>query len=250
MRADHLLLSSGRPATAATAGRVVDPGHGSDGTRDGVRLDVRAPSTLVLAESYDRGWRAECDGKDLGAPRPVDGFANGWDVARGCRSASFTFAPQDLAWIAYAVSTLLALLLFAIAFVGWRRSRGVEPEESSMLAEPPADPLLRVGWGRALAIGIAAAAIGAFLFALRAGIVIGPVTVIALRVGISRSRLLTAAMAGLAAIPVVYLAFPAEDLGGFSFGYALDELGAHWIAVGVVICVGVASALAARAVRE
>src|SRR5439155_1574079 len=81
-RLDHVRLSSpaARPVAVAPAGRVIDPGTGGRGTRDGTRVAVRAPAWLVLGESYDRGWRATCDGRDLGAPVPLQGYANGWQV--------------------------------------------------------------------------------------------------------------------------------------------------------------------------
>ncbi|HRW36707.1 MAG: DUF3367 domain-containing protein [Acidimicrobiales bacterium] len=38
---------------------------------------------LVLGQSYNAGWHATADGKDLGAPTLVNGFANGWRVPAG-----------------------------------------------------------------------------------------------------------------------------------------------------------------------
>ena len=73
---------------------MLDPGTTSAARHDGVRVALTAPAWLVLGESYNRGWRAACDGRDLGAPQVVDGFANGWRAPRGCRDVDFAFAPQ------------------------------------------------------------------------------------------------------------------------------------------------------------
>src|SRR6185436_3979962 len=60
-------------------------------TRDGsTSIDARVtnatkPFWLVLGESFNKGWHAEVNGRDLGAPRLVDGIANGWRVDPGNR---------------------------------------------------------------------------------------------------------------------------------------------------------------------
>ena len=259
-RPDHLRLSSARARSGAVPGRVVDPGHGSGSRRDGVRLSLSGPAWLILGESYSRGWRAWCTGEDgderaLGEPEPADGFANGWRVDGGCREARFAFAPQRAATAGYALSGVGVLGALALLVAGrLRRRRGAGP----MSAEPGRDPLGRpaaVGpvqatWRRALLAGAAVALVGGFVFALRAGLVLGPVAVVLLRWGITPSRLTGLATAGLAAIPVLYLVFPARDRGGYSFDYALDNLGAHWVAVAVICATAAACALEAAALRR
>ena len=97
MSVDQLMLRSPAPESAAApagGGRVVDPGtlHGS--SVDGARVALDAPAWLVLGESFSEGWRAKCDGRDLGVARPVNGYANGWRAPRDCRDVEFAFAPQ------------------------------------------------------------------------------------------------------------------------------------------------------------
>jgi hypothetical protein len=87
------------------------------------------------------------------------------------------------------------------------------------------------------------------VFALRAGAVLGPLTVLFLGAGVSVRRLLAVATGGLALLPVLYIAFPPRDEGGFAPDYALDTLGAHWAAVGVVVALGGAASLWAWRLR-
>ena len=77
-----------------------------------------------------------------------------------------------------------------------------------------------------------AALVFSFAFALRAGVLIGPAVALILWRGVS-PRLLILAAAGLLGIvvPALYLLFPAEDRGGYNNDFALENLGAHWVAV-------------------
>lgn len=259
-RPDHLMLRAGAPRPLPrppSSGVVIDPGHGTNGAREGVRLQVRSPSWLVLGESYSRGWRAWCTGpgpgeRGLGASTPVDGFANGWLVPPGCRKARFAFQPQRAAVAGYVISALTAALLALAglaALVRRRRRRGAAAGGAGSAApvvDPSVpDPLVRLSWRPALGWGAAVAAAGAFLFALRAGVLLGPMAVALLLVGVNARRLLVAAAAGLAVLPVIYIAFPPRDQGGYNFDYAVQLMGAHWVAVGIVCCIGAGCGLAA-----
>ena len=103
-------------------GRVVDAGKSQGGGgRDGVKIDLTAPATLVLGQSYSSGWRAYCDGRSLGAPRVVDGYANGWDVRPPCRDVSFAFAPDHSVRRIQLFSGIACLLM--LLFVAWPRRR-------------------------------------------------------------------------------------------------------------------------------
>ncbi|MBA2506723.1 MAG: hypothetical protein H0V29_12415, partial [Thermoleophilaceae bacterium] len=252
MRADHLRLRSNAPnpvAHPAVPGDVVDQGEGSAGKRDGTRLALSGPARVTLAESYSKGWRAFCGERDLGEPRPSDGFANSWEAPADCTNVRFAFAPQRSADFAYAISILGALLLLGLVGLSARRTRPSAIGDQ-LSARAPADPVIRLRWGPAISVGAAAALIGGFLFALRAGVVIGPVVVLALHFGLTRARLLSVAALGLAVVPLIYVVFPPENRGGFDFNFGAELLGAHWFAVAAVICLGIASALGARAVRR
>ena len=89
---DLLRLRSPAPESApapAGGGRVVDPGKITAARSTERRVALTAPSWLVLGQSFSEGWRAKCDGRDLGAPRPIDGYANGWRAPRDCSDVEF-----------------------------------------------------------------------------------------------------------------------------------------------------------------
>jgi hypothetical protein len=208
------------------------------GSYDDVRVQVNEPSWLVLGESYNRGWQAKCDGRDLGAPKVVDGFANGWRVEPGCKRASFSFGPQRAVNWGYAIGALACLVLLAIMLL--RRARRAESVEDGPAAAsvplPVDDGSWRLPARRALLAGVAAGIAFGFVFALRAGVVIGPVTALVLWRGISTRQMVTIAGALLAiVVPAVYLIFPATDRGGYGPAYPVERLGAHWITVAAVV---------------
>ena len=261
LRADLLRLRSAapRPLPAPTApGRVLDPGDDGRGKRDGVRVALTAPAWLILAESFNRGWRAECDGRDLGEPQPIDGFANGWRAPRDCRDVDFAFAPQRTMNAGFALSGLACAVLLALLAFGAVRRRaeaGDAIDQNNVLernsrvadhlvAGPPveAERALPLRW--ALAIGAAAGFVGAFVFALRAGVVIGPAVALLLWRGVGPAALAMAAGVLTAVVlPAIYLLFPPDDAGGFNSEFAADLTGAHWVAVAVWVLFAVAVAL-------
>ena len=76
--------------------QVGDPGTFSFASVNGAAVSSTRPFWLVLGESYSPGWRASCETlngtKELGAPVPIDGYANGWQAPADCGSASFSFS--------------------------------------------------------------------------------------------------------------------------------------------------------------
>jgi hypothetical protein len=104
-------------------------------------------------------------------------------------------------------------------------------------------------WPEALAWGIGVGALTAFLFALRFGAAAGLLTVLILRVGVSTRRLIAIAGLGMIAIPVLYVANPAHNYGGFSFYFSLHQIAGHWVGAGVVCALLAAALLQARRVR-
>jgi hypothetical protein len=228
-------------------------GEGPVGVPERARLEVQRPGWLVFGQSYSPGWRAECrdaeGGKlDLGAPVPIDGFANGWRVEPGCVEARFSFPPQRLAVAGYAVSGVALLVLLLVALVGWWRERRVALPGPSPLRL--ADPALRLDLRTALPAALAVGAVAGFVLALRAGAVLAPLAFIALWRGVTVRRLLALALIAVALLPLIYVVFTPDNPGGYSFTYPSDLLGAHWVAAFAVACMTAASALMAWRVRR
>jgi len=113
------------------------------------------------------------------------------------------------------------------------------------LGRPPAAP--RWPLRRALAAGVLAAAVLGFVFALRAGVVLGPLVALALWRGPGVRGLSVAAGALLGvAVPIAYLLAKQDDRGGYNTFYANHHLGAHWIGVLAVTLLLLALALTLR----
>jgi hypothetical protein len=226
---------------------VVSGGRLGRGTVDGVRLALRAPAWLVLAESYDRGWSASCDGRDLGAPREVDGFAMGWRVPAGCRAARFAYGPQRGIAVAYLVSAVAALALLGLVLL--RRRPAAAPADPAPLDAAAADMPPPLPWRRALMLGALAGAALAFTFGARFAPLFALAAVLVLRRGVgARALLLIAAALLTVAVPAAYLLWWPEDRGGYSPTYAGDLIAAHWITVAALtaLVLALARTLSAR----
>jgi arabinofuranan 3-O-arabinosyltransferase len=235
---DHLRLSSEPPGgivLPGQGGRVLRQGDNGDGRRDGVRVSVDGPSWLVLGESFDDGWRARCNGDDLGAPKPIEGYANGWLVDRGCSRVDFRFAPNNTLRLAYVLS------IFGIPFLLVALIRRRRPGYTSLEPLPEPDPVRSLDLVSAAAVGFAIALAIAFVFALRAGAVAFPIVVALLWRGARVRRLIESATLLLAvAVPVAYLLAKWDDRGGYNTYYAVDHRYGHWFAVAAVCLLAIA----------
>ncbi|HEX2017019.1 MAG TPA: alpha-(1-_3)-arabinofuranosyltransferase family protein [Solirubrobacteraceae bacterium] len=236
---DHLWLHSRAPRAIAAgrphepAGSVLSAGRLGDGERTGVRLSVRAPAWLVLGESYDRGWRATCDGRELGAPTPLQGFANAWRVDPGCRAVSFSFGPNRALLVGYLLSGLGCLVLLGLLLVSRRAALAAGGRVLGPLPDAPAPRALSPH--RAVAAGLLVGGAISFLFALRAGAVAAPVVALLLWRGVGVRALIAGAGILLAVgVPVAYLLSRWDDRGGFNGFYAADHIAGHWLAVAAV----------------
>ena len=237
----NLLRLRSRPPSGAPApvggGRVLNAGRPGRGRYDDVRLETSGPAWLVLGESYNRGWRAWCEDRDLGTPEPIDGYANGWRIDGRCATARFEFAANSAAGLSYWLAAAGCLGMLLLLAVGWRRRRmrPADPEPELVLPEEAnaaADRPPRLPAGRAVAIGVAAGLACGLVFALRAGVVAGPLIALILWRGVGARALILAAGVLLAvAVPAVYALFLPRDKGGFNSDYAQDLLGAHWLGV-------------------
>ncbi|HEY2601400.1 MAG TPA: alpha-(1-_3)-arabinofuranosyltransferase family protein [Thermoleophilaceae bacterium] len=236
-------------AAPAPSGRVLDSGSEGNGSHKHVRVRLSGPSLVVLGESYNRGWRATCNGHSLGTPLVVDGYANGWEAGASCRDLSFTFGPNRWLDVGYFVSAaacmaMLALLLFT-------RPRRGAPEERGELELD--DTPQRWRPAHALAAGVVAALVLGFVFALRVGGIAGPCIALLLWRGVpARKLILWAGGLLVIAVPLIYLIWPAANRGGYNNDYAADHIGANWVAVAayVLLLLGLAMTLSTATRRS
>jgi len=85
---------------------------------------------------------------------------------------------------------------------------------------------------RAALAGIVVAATFGFVFAVRAGAIAGPVAVLILWRGLGpRALALGAGALLVVVVPLLYVLFPGTDHGGYDTEFAVEHLGAHWVAV-------------------
>ena len=222
------------PPPAAASGRVIDPGRPGRGRVDAVRLAVHAPSWLVLGESYNRGWRAWCDGRPLGAPTPIDGYANGWRIGPGCRAVRFAFAPNGMARAGYALSALAGLACLVLLLAARRRRPAVETQAA---ATPPAAGDSPPAWPapRAALAGVLGGAAFGFVFGIPAGALAAPALALVLWRGVGARALTLGAGALLGVVvPLLYLVEPGNRSGGDHSGFPTDHIEAHWVGVAAV----------------
>jgi arabinofuranan 3-O-arabinosyltransferase len=136
------------------------------------------PFWLVLGQSYSDGWKATVNGRDLGSPQVLDGFANAWLVrpdGRGTMTVNFTFTPQKPVWVASVVSGFALLLCAALALFARRRRH---PELGD--ADAPRFRSWRAGFGPPARRGVVL--ILSLATALVVGVIVGPFEGLALGV--------------------------------------------------------------------
>jgi hypothetical protein len=116
------------------------------------------PFEFVLGQSVNKGWHAVASpgpgapagshSVDLGQSQLVDGFANGWQVtADGLRAlgganftVSLTWQPQQLLWLALAVSGATLLLCLVLGFLPLRSRRWLRARLLPRRLRGPAGP--------------------------------------------------------------------------------------------------------------
>ena len=164
-----------RAGVSSTAGSI------GESEVSGTRVALRGRSWIVFGESWDAGWKATCNGRSLGAPQVIDGYANGWLAPASCTHVAITFGPQAGIEHSYLASIVaVALMLLLLAFGLTRRASlitGAGPAPSSRRRRgrrrPSGRPRLRRPSLRTLPRALAIASLVAlplgYWFALRAG---------------------------------------------------------------------------------
>ncbi len=269
--APYLLRLRSGPAAAPppAPGHVLSAGTPSRDGRSKFRLALRRPARLVLAEGYSSGWRARCDGRELGAPEVADGFGMAWRVPASCREASMSFAPDRLVRAGYGVSALAALILAGLLLArrlpredadragregeagGGARRAGREDDARPATVREPRVAARRMGAHRAALLAIPAALALGFLFAARAAPLFAIAVFLVLWRGIGARELTLAAGALLLiAVPVLTVAIGVENRGGYNPSYAIDRIAVHWVAVAAVALLIAALARELNTARE
>ena len=234
------LRSPVTPPPPVGGGVVTNPGSVGTSSLTGARVVLRGPSWLVLGESFDEGWRATCNGRSLGPPTTIDGYANGWLVPGSCRRAAFEFAPQAGVNESYVVSAVCCLAMLVLLLVGAVRRR-VRLAVGATL--PVADRVRRpLSLPHAAAVALAVSIVVAAIFAKRAGAVAFPLVTLVLWRGYGAATLTWIAVGLLGiVVPLVYLIVSPTNQGGYNFDYSVKLIGAHWIGVAAIVLLAIAA---------
>ena len=125
---DSLTLGSKAPSSGSTPGATAPALSSTRTSRGSYDLSIGnlgAPTWLVLGQSLNDGWHLVADGKDLGAPILVNGYANGWRLDPAVVGShpvlTLEWTPQRYVWLALALSLAGFVLCLALAF--WPRRR-------------------------------------------------------------------------------------------------------------------------------
>ena len=206
----------------------------------------------MLGESYSPGWRAWCRDRAgheraLGAALPIDGFANGWRIGATCVSARMAFAPQSTVNAIYVLSAVAIVVLIALA-LGVRLPQRVRMRDAPGTvgararagpAGPAAVPPARRAADQARGCarrsrGVSASAPSpAFVFAVRFGVVAGPLTSSCCSPGSASGGWSGCRCSACSRSSCCTSFRPAQNYGGFSFYFSLHQILAHWIGAGV-----------------
>ena len=88
------------------------------------------PYVLVLGQAFDSRWRATIDGKSLGKPFLVDGYAMGWEIDDPrSHVVDLEFGPQTGTYVGAAISGAGLLVVAALAVLPGRAPRVVPGRE-------------------------------------------------------------------------------------------------------------------------
>ena len=150
-------------------------------------------------------------GESLGEPRLVNGYANGWLVdpgKPGTYSIALRWTPQNVVWVAFALSVLGIIVCLGVVFVTRRREIPVVADDPELVS-PMAYDGVALSWRATLATAAIAGVASALASRWWIGVLVAAGTVVAARV--RGARLLLTAGAPLAL--VLAKAADTPDLG-------------------------------------
>ncbi|MEJ5256232.1 MAG: alpha-(1-_3)-arabinofuranosyltransferase family protein [Acidimicrobiales bacterium] len=152
---DRVALASaagGGPAPvvpASSAAASAPPTHTVSVGPVSFEVEVAAngePFWLSVGQSWNPGWHATVDGRDLGPPTIIDGYANGWLIEpddAGPVRITVEWTPQRVVWLFLAISAVAAVATLVLAIGGRRPPRG---RRAITEDDPSLDPQLTLPW--------------------------------------------------------------------------------------------------------
>ena len=213
-------------------------------------------SWLVLGQSLSPGWHATLNGKSLGEPTLIDGYANGWKIPAipvgTTQQVSFVWTPQHVVNIAEILSLagLLASLLLALwpvrkKLAQRKQFEDEKPRYGSPLFYEGANRSIKTSLIAGLVVGVL---VGIFTLPLDGLLAFG-LTVGGLRNHKARLLMLIGSVGGLAlaGLSTAYQQhasiYPWNLSWPLHFGLANV---ASWVALGVLVVDGVVEVLRTR----
>ena len=215
---DRLVLSSaagGASLPPPAPGRVAPPSPPSRPSpaitieRDGrtaKRVRVAAPTQpfwLVLGQSHNLGWEAKTNGRSLGPPTVIDGFANGWLIRPDPQgrdvSVDLEWTPQRRVWVMLPISALGLLLCLALALANPGRKRALGGAPEPRLVPPWRHRGSRPRRATTAVVTAGVAVVVTLVAGLPTGVLAGGLTLAAVLVPRARALVTLGAVGGLAA---------------------------------------------------
>ena len=205
--------------------------------RNAHRIRVRGaqePYWIVLGQSFSPGFTATTsDGRDLGEPTLVNGYANGWRIDPAELGADVTvdidWTPQRIVWIGLALSAVGVLICLAlIVLPGWRRRRsdGADQGEVRAVAPDVVSPLAAEGATlparRVAVVSVAVAVVASLAAGLPVGVAVGLVAAVALGTSRGQTVLRVVAIGALGAAAAFVV------LKQWRNGYRVDFIWPQW----------------------
>ncbi|HEY7438308.1 MAG TPA: alpha-(1-_3)-arabinofuranosyltransferase family protein [Acidimicrobiia bacterium] len=149
------------------------------------------PFWFVFGQSENSGWHAKVDGKDLGPPTTVEGYANGWLVTpqrAGKITISLSWTPQRSVWIAIGISIAFVLLCMGIlVFAALRRRPGLAIADAPIAVRFWEDWQTRgARWPAAIGLAVAAGTVAGVFSRPWIGVATFAATLVALELARTR----------------------------------------------------------------
>lgn len=136
-----------------------------------------ARSWLVLGQSHNAGWQASIDGKSLGAPQLVDGYANGWRVPahKAPVIVDVEWTPQRTVERSIAMSLVTVTLCLGIVLVSYRRQSSPRLGSIAVLARADVEPTIAPVVTAADHVSVTRRVVAAVIVGLFAAVAVNPV---------------------------------------------------------------------------